>query len=194
MAELDYQKIVKEKTDKELLEVSLEPHKYQPIIIELVKKEIKLRRIDLAKLQQEIKAQNNLHMLLDPPPTSDLNNHSRMFIRPFSFEGRIRRIEYAISLIMFMFYTKLLDLVPLEMKIILFFYYIIFLLFTWLIIAQGAKRCHDIGVSGWYQLIPNYLFTMLIYNGNTGHNKYGTNPKNIGNKEDVDNIVEHLKG
>ena len=48
------------------------------------------------------------------------------------------------------------------------------LIFFW---AQGAKRCHDLGNSGWYQLIPLYGLWMLFQDGIKGNNEYGINPK-----------------
>ena len=47
----------------------------------------------------------------------------------------------------------------------------------WLLLAQGAKRCHDLGHSGWYQLIPFYVFWMLFEDGDRLVNEYGISPK-----------------
>lgn len=55
---------------------------------------------------------------------------------------------------------------------------LIFLLpLFWFILAQGAKRCHDLGNSGWYQLIPLYGFWLLFAKGELDTNQYGQNPK-----------------
>ena len=43
----------------------------------------------------------------------------------------------------------------------------------WYIFAQGAKRCHDCGRSGWYQVIPFYFFWLIFANEETKSNKYG---------------------
>jgi uncharacterized membrane protein YhaH (DUF805 family) len=48
----------------------------------------------------------------------------------------------------------------------------------WFRLAQGAKRCHDIGKNGWWQIIPFYIFVMLFQDGDLGRNEYGSNPKN----------------
>lgn len=98
-----------------------------------------------------------------------------MFRNPFSFDGRIRRMEYGISFIIFYILNNLFVTLSYETPI-----FIILLIpslwFTW---AQGAKRCHDRGNSGWYQIIPFYGLWMLFGDGNIGENKYGSNPKGI---------------
>ena len=104
-----------------------------------------------------------------------------MFNRPYSFNGRIRRLEYGISFIGFgyMEYTEV------EVRLSsnanageLILYYIIDILVIWFLFAQNCKRCHDRGNSGWYQLIPFYFFVLLFGDGEKGTNEYGDNPKN----------------
>lgn len=48
---------------------------------------------------------------------------------------------------------------------------------NWFILAQGAKRCHDLGNSGLYQLIPFYGILMMLEDGDEGENEYGFDPK-----------------
>ncbi len=87
-----------------------------------------------------------------------------MFQKPFSFEGRIRRTEYGISLIIyFVIYMVVLAIMESgEEAAILGLAYIPMLWFLW---AQGAKRCHDMGQSGWFQIIPFYVFWMIFAKG-----------------------------
>ena len=54
---------------------------------------------------------------------------------------------------------------------------IISIILFWFLLAQGAKRCHDRGNSGWFQIIPYYLFWMLFAKGEAANNKYSNSPK-----------------
>lgn len=46
-------------------------------------------------------------------------------------------------------------------------------------IAVGVRRMHDVGKSGWYLLIPIYNLILLATNGDSGENKYGSDPKGV---------------
>jgi uncharacterized membrane protein YhaH (DUF805 family) len=99
-----------------------------------------------------------------------------MFNNPFSFDGRIRRTEYGLSMILyFVAYAILFAVVASDRDFsILFIAMIPMLWFLW---AQGAKRCHDLGNSGWWQLIPFYPLWLIFQDGQIGVNQYGENPK-----------------
>jgi uncharacterized membrane protein YhaH (DUF805 family) len=98
-----------------------------------------------------------------------------MFSSPFSFDGRIRRTEYGISLIIFVIVRAFVDSGLAEAEVLTIF--ITYIPMLWFIWAQSAKRCHDIGNNGWWQLVPLYVLWMLFRNGQPGLNKYGVNPK-----------------
>ena len=95
----------------------------------------------------------------------------RMFSNVFSLSGRIRRLEYGISYLAYYFIYFL------YLQSYSTFMALVFLLSTYVIIAQGAKRCHDRGNSGWFQLIPFYFLWLIFGDGQEGTNEYGPNPK-----------------
>ena len=100
-----------------------------------------------------------------------------MFKSPFSFEGRIRRLEFGLSYLIFMFLYFPMALVWQMVQNYPILFYLYFVVLIWFFIAQGAKRCHDLGNSGFYQFIPLYGLWMFFQDGEKGINKYGTNPK-----------------
>jgi len=113
-------------------------------------------------------------------PITNTENQNRttskgMFSSPFSFDGRIRRTEYGISFIIVVIVNSFLNAVVASGEVpIIGLAYIPTLWFLW---AQGAKRCHDMGQSGWFQIIPFYVLGMIFASGEKGINKYGVNPK-----------------
>ena len=107
----------------------------------------------------------------------------KMFSAPFSFNGRIRRLEYGLSLLIYYslsyvigFFLGYIGVTDGETYGLEILYISIIPLFIWLMM-QGAKRCHDRGNSGWFQIIPFYGLWMLFADGEIGDNQYGSNPK-----------------
>lgn len=102
-----------------------------------------------------------------------------MFKNLFSFEGRIRRTEYGISFIVYVicYLTIRISAEGAGGSKMILFGFIPMLWFLW---SQGAKRCHDIGKSGWWQIIPFYFLWLIFQEGEAGDNEYGDNPKNNG--------------
>ena len=119
-----------------------------------------------------------------------------MFKKPFSFEGRIRRTEYGLSYIIFIAFAGILGMMmeafsPNDVNGSIFILMGIIPAY-WFLFAQGAKRCHDRGNSGWFQLIPFYGLWMLFADSDVGQNEYGLNPKGIGNFDEIDQIGSNL--
>lgn len=121
-----------------------------------------------------------------------------MFKNPLWIKGRIRRLEYGLSILIFYFslfsvafITSLLtDAVSEEMLgffAILIFFPIMGLSF-WFLLVQQIKRSHDIGNSGWFIIIPFYNLYILFASGDYGVNQYGPNPKGEGNVDEIDTI------
>lgn len=100
-----------------------------------------------------------------------------LFEKPFSFKGRIGRTEMWITGIAYGIINGILESVIDSMVGNLAVGVIIFLLIygitTWVLLAQGAKRCHDLGHNGWWQLIPFYVFWMYFAKGQETDNEYG---------------------
>lgn len=112
-----------------------------------------------------------------------------MFKAPFSFKGRIRRTEYVLSYILYLAVLYFTDYVTAEFGDIGEIVNIILIIpMLWFYFAQGAKRCHDRGNSGFYQIIPFYVFWMVFAKSDYGKNKYGLNPNNEGNPDEIDQI------
>jgi uncharacterized membrane protein YhaH (DUF805 family) len=120
-----------------------------------------------------------------------------MFKNPFSFKGRIRRTEYGFTLIAYFVVALTLQYIILAPQLESgegsLLYFIIFIPIFWIMLAQGCKRCHDRGNTGWFQIIPFYGFWMLFADSISGENEYGPNPKGIGNVDEVDAIGDYLK-
>ncbi len=102
-----------------------------------------------------------------------------MFENAFSFEGRIRRTEYGISVIIYAVIAVIINLVISESNGDMGIIGLAYIPLLWFLWAQAAKRCHDVGNSGWWQLIPLYGLWLLFQEGEHGQNQYGNNPKGI---------------
>ena len=118
-----------------------------------------------------------------------------MFQNSFSFEGRIRRTEYGITFIIFIFAKVITQFIAVgitgadnaNMSGAIGISYLFLIPLLWFLWAQGAKRCHDVGNNGWYQLIPFYMLYLIFADGVKGINEYGPNSKEIDNLEQKTN-------
>ncbi|CAN5836123.1 DUF805 domain-containing protein [soil metagenome] len=118
-----------------------------------------------------------------------------MFRHPFSIKGRITRTEFGLSLLIYTAGLLVIFMAIIFIDIEIFSQALLILLLPvyWFRIAQGVKRCHDTGVSGWYQFIPFYTFVIIFESSKYGPNQYGPNPKGLGNVDEIDQIGSELK-
>ena len=99
-----------------------------------------------------------------------------------NFEGRARRKEF----LMFILFNSIIIIALLVLTILLQIPFILPLYILGIIIptyAVRARRMHDVGVSGWYMLIPIYGFILACTESQYGPNEYGPNPKGDGESE-----------
>jgi uncharacterized membrane protein YhaH (DUF805 family) len=132
-------------------------------------------------------ANDILQILGINPASPGEEDKPAMFENPFSFNGRARRTEFGISMLLYVvMYLHMIGYLlssfdRLHSPAVFLVMAIPALWFLW---SQAAKRCHDLGHSGWYQLIPFYVFWLLFQDGQPGANEYGPNPK--GEKSDME--------
>lgn len=119
-----------------------------------------------------------------------INNSEGMFQHPFSFKGRIRRREYALSCIIYiLFEAPTIEILTKDTAGLVNIFLLFSIPFSWFIIAQSTKRLHDMGYSGWFQLgvyLPFVIHPlgillsstfMILFDGEKKINKYGSYPK-----------------
>jgi uncharacterized membrane protein YhaH (DUF805 family) len=101
--------------------------------------------------------------------------------RLFSFNGRINRkvfiISFFSSFIIWWLFT-LICLAPYseysDKDEIILIIFCTALPALWFLLAAGARRLHDLGYSGWLQIIyPVVLFLMIFKKGSNSDNEYG---------------------
>lgn len=121
-----------------------------------------------------------------------------MFKAPFSFNGRIRRIEYFLSAVI----SSIFGGIAMALGVGTMFLgvasnsasgfgfgvligIIVLIADIWFGLAQGVKRLHDVDKSGWLillGLIPLVNIVLGLYmlfaDGTVGPNSYGPDPKN----------------
>ena len=116
-----------------------------------------------------------------------------MFKNPFSFKGRIRRKEYALSFLVFFACIGVVGGALADAGgEVLNFVGLLFIPLFWFLWAQGVKRSHDRGHSGWWLFIPFYGFALFFEESQVGSNVYGPNPKAIGMQDDEQDEQKNL--
>ena len=154
---------IKSKSNEELVEIYYKRGNYKTDWDIFAKNELENRGIDVEQQTGEKQS---------------------MFKGCFSFSGRIRRLEYGLSFIIYFAYAVVIGLFlgfvfPYSNSEVVM--HLLLIPAYWFMLSQGTRRCHDLGHSGWWQLIPFYGLVMLFSDGDLGKNEYGDNPKGEGN-------------
>ena len=113
-----------------------------------------------------------------------------MFRQPFSFDGRIRRSEYGLTLLICWGYAAAIRHIIISGHFpititrdnVQFYYWLCLIPAIVFNLAQGAKRCHDNGKNGFWQLIPVFFIYLLMANPENLTNQYGPNPRVMGSQ------------
>ncbi|SFO90182.1 Uncharacterized membrane protein YhaH, DUF805 family [Chitinophaga sp. YR627] len=93
-----------------------------------------------------------------------------MFTDPFSFNGRIGRLEYFSSLVIA---TLAVTFISILAALYWNWLVLLFIPVFYFLLAQGTKRCHDLDNNMLWQFIPVYVFWLLLAPGSAEPNKYG---------------------
>lgn len=98
-----------------------------------------------------------------------------MFANLISFEGRIRRAKFAITLILCYFVRSSLFAIFGEFNLLSTITDVFLVL---IFFSQSVKRLHDMDQTGWLAILPVYNPILLLFvDGTRGKNQYGEDPK-----------------
>lgn len=114
-------------------------------------------------------------------------DNTKMFKNAFTFVGRARRLEfgivYVVYFVMMMIAMSILE-ADNDSGFLSFLSFILMIGGMWLFLSEGTRRCHDVGHSGFWLLIPYYVLWLLFQNSKVGSNEYGNNPKGENTKKE----------
>lgn len=112
------------------------------------------------------------------PKTEDVEAwRKRDSFRPFSFKGRIGRLQLILSYVVgfvawFAIYALSEPALEYNSNIFLLFLACT-AVFFWFLYAQCAKRCHDLGKSGAWMFVPFWNVLLFFAEGEEQDNQYG---------------------
>lgn len=159
----------------------------ETIIVQCPKCSQKLRvKIPQPQLKEAIVLESIVMPVFEPPEIP--SNFELKYYKLLSFEGRIGRLEFFLTNLFIIFIAETLKYlfkgdnnegwnilenryedVVLKHPLLI----IPMLILMRISLSQGAKRCHDVGRSGWFLLIPFYIFYLIFAEGQRFDNKYG---------------------
>lgn len=106
-------------------------------------------------------------------------------INLFTFKGRIGRLKFVVIVFSLILSISIYLTFFIEAPFIISFVFMIG--FLWIASATNAKRFHDFGLSGWWQMliiipIISLIVTALLVlkSGDAGANRYGSRPGHSG--------------
>lgn len=154
------------------------PRRYWPFY-KIVKPKPTIEKVsaNFEKVSEEVPKRSDNSRKSDKLP---INNSKGMFRRIFTWKGRISRTEYCITYILYLIcYFCLPVYIGMTSRYDSgygVFFFAVFIMVV--LILQGIKRCHDMGHSGWFILIPVFNPIWLMFSPSDDDvNEYGTNPK-----------------
>lgn len=112
------------------------------------------------------------------PKTEDVEAwRKRDSFRPFSFKGRIGRLQLILSYVVgFVAWFAIYALSELALEYnsnIFLLFLACTAVFFWFLYAQCAKRCHDLGKSGAWMFVPFWNVLLFFAEGEVQDNQYG---------------------
>lgn len=150
-----------------------------------------------------------LSWILNQPKLTIMNYYLKVLKEYANFKGRARRSEYwyfVLFNLIFAFIAMGLDNLigstftfDSSAGVIDLPYGYIYLLYLLAIIIPGlavtVRRLHDVGKSGWFYFIifipligAIWLLILSLTDSQFGENKWGPNPKGMGNHDEIDQI------
>lgn len=91
----------------------------------------------------------------------------------FSAKGRCGRLEYFLTAFVCNLAISVVNLWSKEFILAAVASIILGIVGVWITVCAGARRCHDLGHNGWWQLIPLYGIWLVFAKGQPESNEYG---------------------